>query len=105
MTNLATDLARVMELLEKATPGEWVSTWSGRSGDGYVSPANRHYTVSGTTPPIPGFMPARNVELASMRCPDPLANGPNSAAIVAAVNFLRKHGPEIAETFKETPNG
>lgn len=85
MPNLATDLARAMELLEKATPGPW--RWS----------------VNGNI--VPEVYSA-NCEIAAVYSEHDDDREPaNAAAIRAAVNFLRFYGPYIAETFKETPNG
>jgi len=88
MPNLATGLARVMELLEKADQGEWHRA---TECDGaccwhvFNSPIYSGQECIGISAP----------EMSQE----------NAAAIVAAVNFLRKYGPEIAEAFKETPNG
>lgn len=78
MPNLATDLARVMGLLEKATPGKW------RKAIGWVR--DEHGTKL-------------------IDCGQYTTLDDDGEAIAAAINFLRQHGPEIAETFKETPNG
>lgn len=85
MPNLATELARVMALLEKATPGVW--RWS----------------VNGNIVPE---VYSNDCEIAAVYSEHDDDREPaNAAAIRAAVNFLRQHGPDIAETFKETPNG
>lgn len=83
------ELARVLELLEKATDGTW-----------YVEPMSRNehgqhvYSVNMEGGQIP------TVESGEFY------GDPHDAhAACAAINFLRKHGAHIAETFKETPNG
>ena len=88
MPNLATDLARVMELLERATQGEWHRATECDDACCW------HLFNS----PIYGGQECTGISAPEMSQDD-------AAAIVAAINFLRQHGPEIAETFKETPNG
>lgn len=85
MPNLATDLARVMELLEKATPGFAMMKIRVLDHSIYVSIGE-----SSKGPHTQGdvHLPEDDVR-----------------AMVQAINFLRQHGPYIAETFKETPNG
>lgn len=84
MPNLATDLARVMELLEKATPGPWS-----------MCPDGHEFVITSDVCPY----------VATIHSGKHDTTKANAQLIVAALSFLRQHGPEIAETFKETPNG
>lgn len=77
------ELARVLELLEKATPGPWEPLYPVVRGDRITDIRSNAdgVLVAGCQYQMDG------------------------SAIAAAINFLRKHGVHIAETFKETPNG
>jgi len=88
MPNLATDLARVMELLEKATPGPWAAF---NGSDVFTDWKNGQVEL--------------HIADCSVEATEFSELIANTNAIVSAINFLRQHGPEIAETFKETPNG
>jgi hypothetical protein len=72
-----------MELLEKATPGPWEPLFPVERGD----------RITDIRSDADGVLVAG--------CQFQM----DGRAITAAINFLRQHGPEIAETFKETPNG
>lgn len=88
MPNLATDLARVMAALSElpreqwdyvpAQPGYITTIHAGGEQIGFTTNEGRHGIG---------------------------AQNDFAAVIVDAINFLRQHGPEIAETFKETSNG
>lgn len=98
MPNLATDLARVMELSEKATPGPWLDHGFHDDGvDGERVIAQHRGEAMGYA--VASVLPCGE--------PDtwPERTEANAQLIAAAINFLRQHGPDIAETFKETPNG
>lgn len=89
MPNLATDLARVMELLEKATPGPLFTDY----GMTRVEVIDQDGRVVALVP-------------RDDKWGRPFGEtGAIAESIAAAFSFLRKYGPEIAETFKETPNG
>jgi len=86
---LREELARVLALLDKATDGAW-----------YVEPMSRNehgqnvYSVNMEDGLI------RTIESGEF-----YGDPHDAVASCAAINFLRKHGSHIAETFKETPNG
>jgi hypothetical protein len=88
-------LAAVLALAEKATTGPWSDTWTGRSGSGFVKLENRHYSISGVSPEIPGFMNARPQDVARLAGESAHKDSDNAALIAAAVNLIRDHGPAL----------
>lgn len=99
---LREELARVLVLLEKATPGKWRNDLN---GDAHMGRLYGGEMCNGCRPVI---CHTSNVCEGGLHCYigiDPLQGMQNAEAIAAAINFLRKHGAHIAETFKETPNG
>ncbi len=73
--DLAQDLADVLALAERATPGDW--RWS---DNGNIVPTL--YTA--------------DCEVAAVYTDDDATGAPNAPAIIAAMNFLRTHGPALA---------
>jgi hypothetical protein len=86
------ELARVLALLEKATPGPW-RWWTSCSYNRLSSDATgRDGDVLRAVRYRDGACGIEGSET-------------DMEALISAINFLRKHGAHIAETFKETPNG
>ena len=92
------ELARVLALLEKATPGEWFDMGS-----------VMYCLCENPEPHSCKRLPLVNRFSAKFQNDNRIAStdemNANAAACAAALMFLRKHGAHIAETFKETPNG
>lgn len=79
------ELARVLALLEKTSRGEWS-----------VLPDNGEFVITSDGRPFVATVHSGKFDDTTEA---------NAQSIAAAINFLRKHGAHIAETFKETPNG
>lgn len=96
MPNLATDLARVMEKLDRADAGQW-RLYDEKLRPEFPTRVMEIQQANGVAViPWPGFDSPSKTRAQRRN---------NAMAIIAAVNFLRFYGPYIAETFKETPNG
>lgn len=85
---LPTMLREAVALVERATPGEWKATYTGRGNMRF-----RH--ISATAPPIPGFCGERPIDLANLSVISDQTDSANAALIVAAVNLVKQHGPEL----------
>lgn len=95
---LREELARVLVLLEKATPGPWLDHGfhdDGVDGERVIAQHRSEAMGYAVACALPCGEPDARPELTEA----------NAQSIAAAINFLRKHGAHIAETFKETPNG
>lgn len=85
---LRDSLAQVQGLLGRATPGPWSAWYSGRGNMRF-----RH--ISATAPAIPGFCGERPIDLANLAVISEETDAANAALIVAAVNLVKEHGPEL----------
>lgn len=81
MTNPTTELERVLELVEKATPGEWFAWDRGVGWHIALDPDGQELLPDG------------------MRTD--LGRAEDAAAIAAAVNFLREHGRTLLEAMRD----